>query len=67
VLDTGNRSLTVNCTFGESTGLNSLVCDLVTVDILQLLEVNRDFLPVWGAFGVKDERGLGSGGHVSVD
>jgi len=49
------------------TGSDSLVCDLVAVDALQLLEVNRDFPPIWGTFGVKDERGFGSSGHVSVD
>ena len=43
---------------------DSLVRDLVAIDTLQLLKMNRDFLPVRGAFGVKDERGLGSSRHV---
>jgi len=44
-----------------------IVCDFVTVDILQLLEIDRYFLPVRGALGVKDKRRLGSGGHLSAN
>ena len=48
-------------------GPGSLVCSSVTVDALQLLEMNRDLPPVGGAFGVEDKGGFGSGGHLSMN
>ena len=44
-----------------------LVCDFVTVDALELLKIDRDFLPVWGTFGIENERGLGGSRHLSVN
>ena len=46
---------------------DSLVCSFVTVNALQLLEMNRDLPPVGGAFGVEDKGCLSSGGHLSMN
>ena len=67
MFDTGGRGQMVRrrCKFCGFVG--SLVCNLVAVDALQLLQINRDFPPVGGTFGVEDERGLVGGRHLSVD
>lgn len=47
--------------------MDALICDFIAIDALQLLEIDRYFLPVGGALSIEDERGPGSGGHLSVN
>ena len=65
MFDTGGRGQMIRCRFDEFVG--SLICNFVAIDVLQLLQVDRDFPPSWGDVGVENEGGPVGGGHLSVD